>query len=70
MIEDYGSVVWVDSSGVVAGNLELLKRLGKSTYVYEYSSGTGMAKAGEIDPERTYDPYYFMKGRYRKPWTK
>jgi len=67
MIEDYGSVVWADSSGVIAGNLELLKRLGKPTYVYEYSSGTGMTKAGEIDPERAYDPYYCTKERYRKP---
>lgn len=47
-------------------NLEFLKRLRKPTYVYGYRSKTGTAEAGEIDPERTYDPYYEMKEYYRK----
>ena len=68
MIEDCDSaiIIWVNNSSVIAENLELLKRLGKPTYLYEYSSETGTAKAGELDPERIYDPYYFMKEHYRK----
>jgi hypothetical protein len=68
MIEDCDSaiIIWVNNSGVIAENLELLKRLGKPTFIYEYSSRTGTAKAGELDPERNYDPYYFVKEHYRK----
>ena len=68
MIEDCDSaiVIWSDSSGVIAENLELLKRLGKPTFLYEYSTKTNAAKAGWLDPDRTYDPYYYMKEYYRK----
>ena len=68
MIEDCDSaiIIWVNSSGVIAENLELLKRLGKPTFLYEYDSNTNTAKAGELDPERQYDPYYFVKEHYRK----
>jgi len=62
---DYAIVIWANNSGVIAENLELLKRSGKPTYLYEYSSQTGMVKMGEIDPERDYDPYYDMKEYYR-----
>ncbi len=63
MIEDCDSaiIIWANNSGVIAENLELLNRLGKPTYLYEYSSETGVAKAGEIDPERTYDSYHYVK---------
>jgi len=68
MIEDCDSaiIMWMNNSGVIAENLELLKRLGKPTFLYEYSSKTNMAKAGELDPKRNYDPYYFVKEHYRK----
>ncbi len=68
MIEDCDSavIIWVNSSGVIAENLELLKRLGKPTFLYEYDDRTGTAKAGELEPERQYDPYYFVKEHYRK----
>ena len=68
MIEDCDSaiIMWMNNSGVIAENLELLKRLGKPTFLYEYSSKTNTAKAGELDPKRDYDPYYFMKEHYRK----
>ena len=68
MIEDCDSaiVIWSDSSGVIAENLELLKRLGKPTFLHEYSTKTNSAKAGWLDPHRTYDPYYYMKEYYRK----
>jgi len=56
----------VNNSGVIAENLELLKKLGKPTYLYEYSSETNQAKAGELDPNRTYDPFYYMKEYCRK----
>jgi len=68
MIEDCDSavIIWVNSSGVIAENLELLKRLGKPTFLYEYDGRTGAEKAGELDPQRQYDPYYFVKEHYRK----
>jgi len=68
MIEDCDSaiVIWMNNSGVIAENLELLKRLRKPTFLYEYSSKTDEARAGELDPRRTYDPFYYMKEYYRK----
>jgi hypothetical protein len=68
MIEDCDSaiVIWIDSSGVIAENLELLKNLGKPTFLCEYSTRTGATEAGWLDPGRTYDPYYAMKEYYRR----
>jgi len=68
MIEDCDSaiVIWMNNSGVMTENLELLKRLGKPAYLYECSSETNEARAGEIDPNRTYDAFYYMKEYYRK----
>lgn len=68
MIEDCDTaiIIWMNNSGVIAENLELLKRLGKPTYLYEYSSETDQARSGELDPERVYDPFYNMKEYYRK----
>lgn len=70
MIEECDSavVIWMNNSGVIAENLELLKRLKKPTYLYECSSETGKMSAGELDPKRTYDPFY-MKEYYRKQKT-
>ncbi|MFB0503876.1 MAG: hypothetical protein ACETWE_08590 [Candidatus Bathyarchaeia archaeon] len=68
MIEDCDSaiIIWVNNSGVIAENLELLKRLKKPTFLYEYSSKDNIAKSGELDTRRIYDPYYHMKEYYRK----
>jgi hypothetical protein len=68
MIEDCDSaiVIWINNSGVIAENLELLKRLGKPTFLYEYSSKTNREKAGMLDPKRTFDPFYYMKEHYKK----
>ena len=68
MIEDCDSaiIIWVNNSGVIAENLELLKRSGKPTYLYEYNSQTDQATAGELDPKRTYDPFHYMKEYYRR----
>ncbi len=68
MIEDcdYAIVIWMNHSGVIAENLELLKRLQKSTFLYECSSETDEVKAGELDSKRTYDPFCYMKEHYRK----
>jgi len=68
MIEDcdMAIIIWTNNSGVIAGNLELLKRLRKPTFLYEYSTRNGRAEAGELDPRRVYDPYYYMKEYYRK----
>ncbi len=59
-------IIWTDNSGVIAENLELLKRLGKPTFLYEYYTKRRVAKAGWLDPERIYDPYYFWKERMRR----
>lgn len=63
MIEDCDSaiIIWMNNSGVIANDLEILKRLGKPTFLYECSSQTDKVRAGELDPRRTYDPYYYMK---------
>ncbi len=68
MIEECDSaiIVWQDNSGVIAENLELLKRMGKPTFLYEYYTNTGNKKADWLDPERTYDPYYNWKEFMRK----
>ena len=68
MIEDCDSaiVIWMNKSSVIAEDLELLKRLRKPTYLYEYSSETDHVRAGELDPKRTYDRFYHMKEHYRK----
>jgi hypothetical protein len=73
MIEECDSAVitWQDNSGVIAENLELLKRLGKPTFLFEYHTKTGVKKADWLDPGRTYDPYYnwkeFMRKKKRRP---
>ena len=71
MIEDCDSavVIWMNNSGVIAENLELLKRLRKPTYLYECSSETDEVSVGELDPKRTYDSFYYMKEYYRKQKT-
>jgi len=68
MIEDCDAaiIIWMNKSGVIAENLELLKRLRKPTFLYECSSETNEAKAGELDPKRTYDSFYYVKEYYRK----
>jgi len=68
MIEDCNSaiVIWMNRSGVIAENLEFLKRLGKPTYLYECSSETGEVRAGELDPNRIYNSFHYMKEYYRK----
>lgn len=68
MIEDcdFAIVIWVNKSGVIAENLELLKRLRKPSFLFEYSSETSIIKAREIDVERIYDLFYYMKEHYRK----
>lgn len=68
MIKDCDSaiIIWANNSGVIAENLELLKRLGKPTYLYEYNSEIDQTKAGELDPKRTYDPFYHMKEYYKQ----
>ena len=68
MIEDADSalIIWADSSSVIAENLELLKRRGIPTFLYEYQNETGSAKASWLDPERTYDSYYYMKRYWKK----
>ena len=68
MIEDCDSavIIWVDRSGVIAENLELLKRMRKPTFLYEFSTKEDLGSSSWLDPKRTYDPYYYMKEYYRK----
>jgi hypothetical protein len=63
---DSAIIIWTDKSGVIAENLELLKRLGKSTFLYEYSNETQTGKASWLDPNRVYDPYFFWKEYMRR----
>jgi len=67
MIEDcdLAVVIWMNNSGVIAENLEMLKRLNKPTFLYEYSSETNKTRSGELDPKRIYDRFYYMKEYYR-----
>ncbi len=59
MIEDCDSaiIIWVNNSGVIAKNLELLKRLNKPTYVYECSTMDDKESFGELNHTRVYSPY-------------
>jgi hypothetical protein len=68
MIDDCDSalVIWINNSGVIAENLERLKRRGKPTFLYETSTQTSITRADWISPDRIYDPYYHMQEHYRK----
>jgi len=68
MIEDCDSavVIWMNNSGVIANDLETLKSSGKPTFVYECSSETDEVRAGELDPNRIYDQFYYVKEHYKK----
>jgi hypothetical protein len=67
MIEDCDSavIIWVNQSGVIAENLERLRRLGKPTFVYEYSTKDGIERFGELDPSRSYSRKYRMSASFR-----
>jgi hypothetical protein len=58
MIEDCDStiIIWADNSGVIIENLQLLKRLRKPTFVYEYSTKTNAAKADWLDQSASMIP--------------
>ena len=68
MIEDCDSaiVIWVNHSGVIAQNLERLKRLGKPTFLYECFSDSDEVVMGPLDPQRIYDDYYGWKEAKRQ----
>jgi len=63
---DSAILIWQDNSGVIAENLEILKRAGKPTFVYEYDSKTGKGKADWLDEKRLYDKYWYWKESMRK----
>ena len=56
LIEDCDSaiIIWSDHSGVIAENLEYLKRLNKLTFIYEYDSKKMQGSFGQIDLRRNY----------------
>jgi hypothetical protein len=62
MIEDCDEalIIWINKSSVIANNLEILKKLGIPTYLYEYSDRTGKSKFGILDPMRTYSPKKYI----------
>jgi hypothetical protein len=66
---DTAIIIWVNKSGQIAANLELLKWLRKPTFVYETSSYTAEEAVGLIDPDRIYQPFLYRKFRqkYGKP---
>ena len=63
MIEDCDSalIIWANKSGVIAENLELLKRRKIPTFIYEYETKTGRKMVSWLDPQRVYDPYFYVK---------
>jgi len=63
---DSAIIIWTDNSGVIAENLELVKRLQKPTFLYEYSTKTKTGKADWLDPNRIYDSYFDWKEYQRK----
>lgn len=63
---DSAVIIWADRSGVIAENLEILKRAEKPTFLYEYSNKSGRSKAGWLDPKRVYDPYFYWKEYMRQ----
>ncbi len=67
---DSAIIIWQDNSGVVAENLEILKRSGKPTFIYECYTETRRSAAGWLDPERKYDPYFnwkeYMRRKHRR----
>ena len=66
---DAAIIIWQDKSGVIAENLELLKKLRKPTYLYEYYSSDGSSRSGELDPNRRYSNS-FMYRKYRRKWVR
>lgn len=63
---DSAIIIWQDESSVIAGNLELLKKLRKPTFLYEVSSVDGSMKAGEPDPTRAYRTFYPWREYHHK----
>jgi hypothetical protein len=63
---DSAIIIWTDKSGVIAENLELLKRLGKTVFLYEYTTKTKKGVADWLDPTRVFDAYYDWKNLQRK----
>jgi hypothetical protein len=56
---DRAVVIWANNSGVIAENLEWLKKQGKPTYLYETNTKTGETRHGPLDLGRSYrNPYY------------
>jgi hypothetical protein len=63
---DVAIIIWQDKSGVIAENLELLKKLRKPTYLYEYYSSDGSSRYGELDPNRRYSNSFMYRKYQRK----
>jgi hypothetical protein len=63
---DSAIIIWTDKSGVIAENLELLKRLEKPVFLYEYTTKTKKGIAGWLDRTRVFDSYYDWKNLQRK----
>jgi hypothetical protein len=63
---DSAVIIWTDKSGVIANNLELLKRLRKPTFLYECSTRSTKTRSGWLDPKRIFDPYYNWKEYMRR----
>jgi hypothetical protein len=58
---DVAVVIWQDQSGVIAENLENLKKLRKLTYLYEYDRNQNRVRWGTLDPERVYKKQYYYR---------
>jgi hypothetical protein len=63
---DEAIVIWMNKSGVIAQNLELLRTLGTPTFLYECYSHTHEVNAGPLDSTRIYNQYSYWKFRKKK----
>lgn len=63
---DLAIIIWQDKSGVIAENLELLKKLRKPTYLHEYYSSDGSSRSGELDPNRRYSNSFMYRKHQKK----
>jgi len=63
---DSAIIIWTDKSGVIAENIELLKRLRKPVFLYEYTTKTKKGIADWLDRTRVFDAYYDWKNLQRK----
>lgn len=54
-------VIWQDYSGVIAENLENLKKMTKPIFLFEYHRSTGSVSYEMLDPNRIFSVFFPSK---------